>query len=511
MHRQSLFGNDREHFVADVVLNGQDDSLHTAGDEQKAVFVEVTEVAGVDPGLAVRMDLVDILGLFGLVFVSEHLGGAVHADLTDLVVLAFAVVLVVPDDELVDRVRETDGAKSVDRIVALRVAARISRAGRSADFGHAVAFDDFGLAAVGLDELVDVRFERVRAAVSADAKDGEVGHVEAFHLRVLEHRDEECRNSDDVSGLILLDELGPFFGLELRHDGLSGFAAHGHMHADGVTVHNNRRHGVDAVGQTLVEGLVVVVDTGNAVEGDVLQKDRLWEAGGTTGVSQSSGLGSVFLEVQRSFAVGKSLEVFVLHDHRVIVEGLVLLAGLEAVADLGETGHFVSKVEDNDLVREAGLFGSLHDLLSEEVKDEYLLGLVVLEIMDQRFVVCQAGYEVKDGTGAVGSVHELIGLHSVDGDDGDDLIFLNAELSHRDSDFFDAVEELTVSDLMTKEVKGITVKVVRVALLQIIKNGFSGNFDSVAAVDGVKVSVPRLVDRRIAGSVDCFTHSSYPP
>ena len=64
---------------------------------------------------------------------------------------------------------------------------------------------------------------------------------------------------------------------------------------------------------------------------------------------------------------------------------------------------------------------------------------------------------------------------------------------------------------MTKEVEGITVKVVRVALLQIVVNGFSRNFDSVAAVDGVEVSVPRLVDRGIAGLVDCFSHSSNPP
>ena len=255
----------------------------------------------------------------------------------------------------------------------------------------------------------------------------------------------------------------------------------------------------------------MVVDTGNAVEGDVLQKDGLREAGGTAGVSQSGGLGSVFLEVQRSFAVGKSLEVFVLHDHRVIVEGLVLLAGLEAVADLGESGHFVSEVEDDDLVGEAGLFGSLNDLLGEQVENEDFLRLVVLEVMDESFVVCQAGDEVKDRTGAVGSVHELIGLDSVDGDDGDDLIFLDAEFSHGDSDFLDAVEELAIGDLMTKEVEGITVKVVRVALLQIVVNGFSRNFDSVAAVDGVEVSVPRLVDRGIAGLVDCFSHSSNPP
>ena len=461
-----------------------------------------------DPGLAVRMDLVDLLGLFGLVFVSDHLGGAVHADLTDLVVLAFAVVLVVPDDELVDRVRETDGTESVDGIVTLRIAGRVGRAGRSADFGHAVALDDFGLAAVCLDELVDICFERVRAAVAADTKDGEVGHVEAFHLRVLEHRDEECRNSDDVSGLILLDELGPFFRLELRHDGLGGFAAHGHMHADGVTVHNDRRYGVDAVGQTLVERLIVVVDTGNAVEGDVLQKDRLREAGGAAGVSQGSGLGSVFLEVQRSFAVGKSLEVFVLHDHRVVVERLVLLAGLQLIAELGDGGHFVSEVEDDDLVDITGLFGSLNDFVREQVENEDFPGLVVLEVMDKSLVVCQAGDEVEDSAGTVAGVHQFVSFDSTDGDDGDDLVFLNAELSHGDSNFFDAVEELAVSDLMTKEVKGITVKVVRVALLQIVVNGFSGNFDSVAAVDSVEVSVPRLVDRRIAGSVDCFTHGS---
>ena len=513
-----FFGISREALVtvslAVLLEEGDEDSLNTAGDEQKAIFVEVTEVSGVDVRLSVRMSLVNAFGFFGVILVFDHFGGAAHANFADFIVLAFAVVLVVPNDEFINRVRETNGAECVCSNVFgntnhFKETLRVNGTCRSTDFGHAVALSNVaGFATMFLEEVVNVGFKCVCAAVAADANDFERGHVNILHLRVFKPRSNLRRYTDNkVDVRVFLEVLRPLFGFPLRNDNMAGTGStHGHMHTNGVRIYNERNSAVEAV-TTVRFRHVLSIGSSNGVVCNIGQKNGLRETGRTAGMSIHSRSARVFLVVNGK-VLAHLAEVRHLHDNRVAEEGLVLLAGLQFVAHLNGEGHFVSKVKNNDLVRSAHFFRSFESSGSKEVQNENKFGLGVFEVMNHVLCFAGNGNEIEQSADTVAGVFQFECFDGVNGNNGNDIAGFYAVGLHSLGKAFDTVEQLAVSNAFAEIIECIAVQVVSVAFFQVVINGNlrkAYTLFTASGVDSTKEFVPGFVNRRVTG-FHCFTH-----
>ena len=400
-----------------------------------------------EPVGTVGMLTIDRLHLFGVVHVTHHLAGALETDLPDLIVLALEPGVRVHDLHLVARQRSADRTEGID------VSERGARGG--GHLGHTVTLQELRFGAVALQEAVQVHFQRIAGALTADGDDLEAVEVDIAHARVVEHGRHVVRDSGQVVRFILVEILGPVVRVEVRdeHDGRT----HGerHVHVDERTVHDERNDEVQEHAFLRLQVEDVMVLERDRVHGVVVQHYRLREAGSTAGVRQQRRALRVFLVVDVRHMQPGGDELVPGQDHRVLKVTFVHIAvALEEGPDLFEEREVIFHAESDDVL-DADRLCSKQRSVHEDIGGHDDTRPVGAEELDE---VLRGGQDVDvvdDGPDLVEGVVADDTWHTGDGQDGDDVPFPDALGQERLRGLVDALEQLAVCDLVPHVVEGI--------------------------------------------------------
>ena len=443
---QDLFLRDGgEDLCGVAAVIGDVDSSQTTFVRQETVFGDLGKVAGTKPTFAVFIGEDHFVGGFLIVQVAKHDVRTADEEFADLAVFQlFAGVIRIDDLDVVDRKRDTDRLVTVGRAGL--------RGNGGAGLRHTVTLDDGVLAAVGLEELVDLDLVFPRACVAADDRRDEEGHVEVFHQRGTDELTPVLGDTTGIVRFILLEVLGELLDRELGVQDNGDTVEQRQMHADHHTVDDER-------GQLVVPDVLafdretdVAVTPGHVVRDLVGNHDALRQTGRTAGVNDDTAgiFFEVGLDVGSAFAGGD--EVIVFQSLLIVFDLRMLSAGLELIAQADGGRHGVVDPDDDDFF-DAGADDSLFDQRVVEVEGDEDLRFDLVDVVLQSHNIRTGIDEVDGRTDLVGSVERIDDFRHVDETDHDIVIFLDAGGGQSTGTFVDVLEHLAKRGLLIEIVQ----------------------------------------------------------
>ena len=274
-----VFDHGREYLEAVVT---DDQPLDAGVEEHEAVFVHVTDVAGVRPEFSVSVAVQQNGGLVGFVVIALHDSRAGDADLAALA-----------DGQLILGARFKDGHDRVDQRdadTADFVDSTGSCGGGRRDLGHAVALCQRELCAVLLQERIDCLLGTHRDGVAAGSIVADEGQILVLQQQRRGHLLVVGRHAEHVLRLVLPDQGTQLFRVQIGDDDHGKAQHQRQVHAAGVAIGNERGHDVHqllAAAEQLFVSTELLCD---GVEVHIGQHDALGRAGGAAGVHHHAGV-----------------------------------------------------------------------------------------------------------------------------------------------------------------------------------------------------------------------------
>ena len=442
-----------------------DHTLDTALDVQEAVLVDVAQVTGMDPDLAVGMLAHDIVGFSGVIEVTLHHGRTGDTDFAIAVVAQLLAGLRIEDTHI-------DG-QGGNANTALLVNIVDTEGCSCGQLGHAVTLCQREAHIVLLAEFVQTLLQALVHAVAAGCQSVQEGQVHILHFAAADEQFDEDRGADDMVGTVGLNQLADFCRNE------SGDGNQGHTHTQ-RHMHTTNQAVCCKDGDDTQEAVAIIVVNcrvdkvhANGVHGIVSHHNTLGNTGGTASIGDGhqcvANIGSVHCN-----SILASVDEFLPRNHLVRIRNVRLILQLQIC--LLDQRHGSAGSLDNDVV--------LIDLLLD------CLNLGICQVQGNQNAGTGAGdhacntFDVHTGvnavcsrTQAVQSIDGCNGLRNGCGQERNDVTFLDTHSCERISGHVYPMNQIAERDILSIIMQSRCIQTILVALDHKVKSfavGHSG-------------------------------------